>query len=86
MHDPEYAICWGKANLFICTVLTSTMTEEIAAQIGHIQEASEMWEEAKRLYSGTTAMDWTLMVTAIVTTRYTDGKDVSAHIAKMKGY
>ena len=62
------------------------MMEEIAAQIGHIQEASEMWEEAKWLYSGTTAMDWTLTVTAIVTTHYTDGEDVSAHIAKMKGY
>ena len=31
-------------------------------------------------------MDWTLMITAIVITRYTDGEDVSVHIAKMKGY
>ena len=45
-----------------------------------------MWEEAKRLYSGTTAMDWTLMVTVIITTCYTDGEDVSVHITKMKGY
>ena len=45
-----------------------------------------MWEEAKRLYSGTTAMDWTLTVTTIITTHYTDGEDVSAHITKMKGY
>ena len=49
-HDPEYAIHWGKVNLFVCTVLTSTMTEEIVAEIRHIQEASEMWEEAKWLY------------------------------------
>ena len=85
-HDPEYAIHWDKANLFVCAVLTSTMMEEIAVQIGHIQEASEMWEEAKQLYSGTIATDWTLTVTAIVTTCYTDGEDVSVHIAKMKGY
>ena len=57
MHDPKYAICWGKVNLFVCTVLTSTMTEEIVVEIGHIQQASEMWEEAKQLYSGTTATD-----------------------------
>ena len=53
------------------------MTEEIVAEIRHIQEALEMWEEAKWLYSGTTAMDWTLTITVIVTTCYTDGKDVS---------
>ena len=62
------------------------MMEEIVVQIGHIQEASEMWEEAKWLYSGTTTMDWTLMVTVIITTHYTDGEDASAHITKMKGY
>ena len=51
-HNPKYAIHWGKANLFVCTVLTSTMMEEIAVQIGHIQEASEMWEEAKHVTFG----------------------------------
>ena len=57
-HNSKYAIRWGKANLFVCTVLTSTMMEEIAVQIRHIQEALEMWEAAKQLYSGTTTMDW----------------------------
>jgi len=84
--ETDQAIRWTKANLFVCTVLTSTMTEEIAAQIGHIENASKMWNEARRLYSGTTATDWTLVITALVTTRYTDGEDISAHLAKMNGY
>lgn len=30
--------------------------------------------------------DWTLIITALVTTRYTDGEDAAAHITKMKTY
>ena len=47
---------------------------------------AEMWAEAWCLYAGTTTMDWTLTITALVTTHYTDSEDVTEHIAKMKAY
>ena len=42
--------------------------------------------EARRLYVNTTATDWTLTITALVTTHYTDGEDINAHITKMQGH
>jgi len=48
--------------------------------------AAEIWMEARRLYMGTTATNWTLTITTLVSTHYTDGEDVLAHITKMKSY
>jgi len=49
-------------------------------------KTSELWAEAQCLYANTTAMDWTLTITSMVTTRHTDGEDIATHIAKMKTY
>ena len=85
-YTKHHPVRWQKANLFVCSVLTAAMSEEIQSQIGDLPTAAGMWAEARRLYASTTATDWTLTITSLVTTRYTDGDDVAAHISKMKGY
>ena len=55
-------------------------------QVSHIKVASEIWNEARHLFSGQTLTDFTLTITSLVTTKYVDGDDVAAHLAKMKGY
>ena len=62
------------------------MSEDIVVQISHIKLASEIWSEARRLFSGQTITDFTLTITSLVTTKYVDGKDIPAHLAKIKGY
>ena len=77
---------WYKADAAIQLILTSNMMEEVVAQLGHIDRASDMWSEAQRLFAGHTLTDWTLLVTTLVTTKYADSEDLTAHIAKMKSY
>ena len=86
VENRSHNVRWNKANDFVCSVLTTCMSEEVQSQIGHIMHAAEMWAEARHLYAGTMATDWTLTITALVTTRYTDGEDTTEHIAKMKAY
>lgn len=86
LDQRHHPVRWAKANLFVCSVLISCMTEEVMSQLAHLQRASEIWMDARRLYSGTTATDWTLVMTSLVTTRYQDGEDINEHIAKMKGF
>jgi hypothetical protein len=62
------------------------MTKEAVCQIGHFPEASTIWKEVRHLFTGQMLMDWTLIITGMVTTRYNDGDDLSAHIACMKAY
>ena len=82
----HHAVCWRKANLFVCSVLTAAMTEEKQHEIGHLPTAAEIWTEAHHLYMGSTATDWTLTIMALVTTHYNDGEDATVHITKMKTY
>ena len=82
-HHP---VRWDKANGFVASVLSTTMSEEVQNKIGHLYRASDMWMEARRLYANTTPTDWTLTITALVTTCYTDGKDINAHIKKMQSH
>ena len=79
----EY-IRWNWANDFVCSVLTSRMASEAQTQLGHLTSAAKMWTKARHLYVDTTATDWILTITALVTTRHTDGEDATEHIAKMK--
>jgi hypothetical protein len=62
------------------------MTEEAVYQIGHFPEALAIWKEARCLFTGQMLMDWTLIITGMVTTRYNDGDDLPAHIMHMKAY
>ena len=61
------------------------MSEEIVVQVSHLKVAKDIWDEVKCLFSGQTLMDFTLMITALVTTKYVDSEDVTTHLAKMKG-
>ena len=81
-HHP---VCWDKANGFVASVLSATMSEEVQNEIGHLYRASDMWMEACCLYANMTTTDWTLTITALVTTCYTDGEDINAHIKKSLG-
>lgn len=83
LSTQHHPVRWRKANLFVCSVLTAAMTEERQHKVGYLPTAAEIWAEARRLYMGATATDWTLTITALVSTRY---KDVMAHITKMKIY
>jgi hypothetical protein len=62
------------------------MTEEVAIQMSHLRVASEIWDEAKHLFSRQTMTDFTLTITSLITIKYVDGEDISAHIAKMRSY
>jgi hypothetical protein len=55
-------------------------------QLGHFPEALTIWKEVKHLFAGQTLMDWTLIITGMVTIRYNDGDDLLAHIVHMKAY
>ena len=55
-------------------------------QISHIKLASEIWSEARRLFSGQTITDFTLTITSLVTMKYVDSEDIPVHLAKIKGY
>ena len=77
---------WRAANALVRSILVTNMSEDIVVQISHIKLASEIWSEARRLFSGQTIMDFTLTITSLVTTKYVDGEDIPAHLAKIKGY
>jgi hypothetical protein len=62
------------------------MLEEAAVQMSHLRNAKEIWQEAKHLFSGQTMTDYTLTITSLVMTKYVDGEDPAAHIAKMKTF
>ena len=62
------------------------MMAEAAVQMGHLTYAHDIWDEACHLFSGQTMTNFTLMITSLVMMKYVDGKDPSAHIAKMKGF
>ena len=62
------------------------MSEEIVVQVSHLKNVVDIWKEAKRLFAGQTITDFTLTITSLVTTKYVDGEDIPAHIAKMKGF
>ena len=77
---------WRAANALVRSILITNMAEEVAIQMSHLRSAHEIWSEARRLFSGQTMTDFTLTITSLVTTKYVDGEDVAAHIAKMKGF
>ena len=84
-HNLDYPN-WRAANALIHSILVTNMSENIVVQISHIRLASEIWSEARCLFSGQTITDFTLTITSLVTTKYVDGKDIPAHLAKIKGY
>src|SRR6266436_6506328 len=77
---------WRAANALVRSILVTNMSEEVAVQMSHLRNASEIWSEAKRLFSRQTMTDYTLTITSLVTTKFVDGEDPATHIAKMKGY
>jgi gag-polypeptide of LTR copia-type len=77
---------WRAANALVRSILITNMAEEVAIQMSHLRSAHEIWSEARRLFSGQTMTDFTLTITSLVTTKYIDGEDVAAHIAKMRGF
>ena len=62
------------------------MSERIVVQVSHLKNVVDIWKEAKHLFAGQTVTDFTLTITSLVTTKYVDGEDIPAHIAKMKGF
>ena len=48
---------WRAANALVRSILVTNMSEEVAVQMSHLQIASEIWSEAKRLFSGQTMTD-----------------------------
>ena len=83
-HDTDYQF-WRAANALVHSILVTNMSEEIVVQVSHLKIAKDIWDEAKRLFLGQTLTDFTLTITALVTTKYVDGEDVTTHLAKMKG-
>lgn len=77
---------WQAANALVRSILVTNMSEDIVVQISHIKLASEIWSEARCLFSGQTITDFTLTITSLVTTKYVNGEDIPAHLAKIKGY
>ena len=61
------------------------MTKEVAMQMSHLKLTSEIWGEAKHLFSGQTMTDFTLTITSLITLKYVNGEDPTAHIMKMQG-
>src|ERR1700722_11670371 len=87
-HFPQHAKYenWRATNALVRSILITNMSEETAVQMSHLWNAGEIWQEAKRLFSGQTMTDYTLTITSLVTTKYVDGEDPATHIAKMKAF
>jgi hypothetical protein len=87
-HKPSHAdyANWRAANALVRSILMTNMAEEVAVQMSHLRNAAEIWNEARRLFSGQTMTDFTLTITSLVTTKFIDGEDPATHIVKMKGY
>ncbi|KIJ18409.1 hypothetical protein PAXINDRAFT_8654 [Paxillus involutus ATCC 200175] len=88
-HEREFhkqAIRWAKANNFILSILTASMTEEAMTQLAHYETACQIWDEAHCPYAGTTVTDWMLTIASLVNMKHKDGEDIATHITKMKGY
>ena len=83
-QDTDYQF-WRAANALVHSILVTNMFEEIVVQVSHLKVVKDIWDESKHLFSGQTLMDFTLTIMALVTTKYVDGKDVTTHLAKMKG-
>ena len=77
---------WRAANALVHSILVTNMSEDIVVQILHIKLALEIWSEARCLFSGQAITNFTLSITSLVTTKYVDGEDIPAHLAKMKVY
>ena len=58
---------WQAANVLIRSILVTNMAEEVAIQMSHLQSVHEIWNEARRLFSRQTMMDFTLTITSLVT-------------------
>ena len=83
-QDTDYQF-WWVANALIRSILVMNMSEEIVVQVSHLKVVKDIWDKVKRLFSGQTLTDFTLMTTVLVTTKYVDSEDITAHLAKMKG-
>jgi len=77
---------WCHMDAMVQSVLTVNMTKEVVCQVGHLQMAEEIWKEARHLFGGQTLTNWMLTISSMVTMKFVDGEDVSAHITKMKSY
>jgi hypothetical protein len=73
-------------TILFTQILTSNMADKVVNQVGHWNEAKEVWEEARCLYSGQMITNWTMIITSLVMTKFTDREDVTTHISKMKLY
>jgi hypothetical protein len=71
---------WQCANALVRLILMTNMTEEAVCQLRHFPEASMIWRKAKHLFAGQTLMDWTLITTGMVTTRYNDRDNLPAYM------
>ena len=87
-YKPDHANYqnWRTANALVRSILVTNMAEEVAIQMSHLWSVHKIWIEARCLFSRQTMTDFTLTITSLVTTKYVDGEDVAAHIAKMKGF
>lgn len=87
--EPAYSY-WETADAIVQTVLIGSMSDEVATKLGHLATAADMWTEAIHLYGNLTATDWTMLITRLVTEKWTptglSEGDPLDHIAKMKGY
>ena len=83
-QDTDYQF-WRAVNALVCSILVTNMSEEIVVQVSHLKVVKDIWDKAKCLFSGQTLTDFTLTITALVTTKYVDGEDVTTHLVKMKG-
>ncbi|KAJ3481609.1 hypothetical protein NLI96_g7551 [Meripilus lineatus] len=75
---------WNRANNIVRNILISNMLSELTIQVGHLPDASSMWDETWRICAGQSAMDFTLMISQLMITTYQHDDDVGKHIAKMR--
>ena len=68
-QDTDYQF-WRAANALVRSILVTNMSEEIVVQVSHLKVVKDIWDEAKCLFSGQTLTDFTLTITALVTTKY----------------
>lgn len=84
--DPTHLERFRCARNLVRTILVFNMAPDTVPRFSLMKTPDEIWKEAARLYSAQTSADFTRLITSLITTKYVEGEDIKAHLAKMNGF
>src|SRR5436190_7648381 len=84
--DPGQQIYWKQADMVVQSALLTNMEPDVINQLDTALTSAQFWTETKNLYAGQSIADYTLTMSNLINTKYSDDQDVLEHITKLKRY